>query len=214
MAITFNSTNISAISFNNTDISTVTFNGTTVFTKYVTYTFPNSNVKMSAASQYGFYADCDARNSANQDDFYAFDNNLDTAYVGYVTSTQTAGKLYLTFPYKVLIQSITVKNRGYATSGDILGGIRTGTIKCSTAGNGTYDITYATINRGSDAETRSAATTYTNANYNNTAVKQISVQGTSWGDGTSSWHVIGEVSITFKVLASDLAAWKTQYNIA
>lgn len=88
-----------------------------------------------------------------------------TAYVGYVTSTQTAGKLYLTFPYKVLIQSITVKNRSYATSGDIVGGIRTGTIKCSTAGNGTYDITYATINRGSDAETRSAATTYTNANY-------------------------------------------------
>ena len=198
MAITFNGTNISAISCNNTDISTVTFNGTTVFTKYVTYTFPNSNVKMSDASQYGFYADCDARNNANQDDFYAFDNNLDTAYVGYVTSTQTAGKLYLTFPYKVLIQSITVKNRSYETSGGIVGGIRTGTIKCSTAGNGTYDITYATIN----------------ANYNNTAVKQISVQGTSWGNGSSSWHVIGEVSVTFKVLASDLAAWKTQYNIA
>lgn len=165
----------------------------------------------------------DYRNSATQSAYCAFDNNLATGFISRYSSTQSYGKITIVFPFPIYIQSIIIKNTSVNPAGRSgIGRIKTGYIYISpntatanfnTSTSSLTSYTFATLSR-SDPTTASYATTHTNDSYTNTAIRSICITGTAWGSGSSSWHIIGEVSINFKVASNDLSSWKSTYSIS
>lgn len=217
MAIKYNGVNITAVKYNSDEINLVKYNDTIVYENLITYTFPNASAKMTSDTSLGIKTYYDSRTDAAYSAYRAFDNNLTTAFIGNYTATQTEGaKISVVFPFAVQVQSITIKNANpNPKSLSNVGGLKTGYIYMSKSAqtNATYtDILYASLNRANPTAA-GGATTHANANYASTDVRSIRISGTSWGSGTSYWHVIGDVSITFKARASDLQSWANTYDI-
>lgn len=220
MGISYNCDDISAVNYNNGVLSSVLYNGIEVWpnAELVDYVFPNENFKMTsdkteAGSGY-IQAYYDARNYAYTSSFKAFDDDLSTAYVGKYTSAQDNGRITIAFPFDIYIQSITIKNASInpCSSSANIGGLKKGYIYThpdTVTGNFTPTskdgtLTYAMLERD-NASTAGYATTHTNPEYSDTAIRSICICGSGWGsDGAQSWHVIGEVSLAFKAKSKDL----------
>lgn len=223
MAIKYNDTTLTSVKYNSGEIYLVTYNGTAVFDK-INYTFPNSNAKMTSDSCLGINTYYDARYQTTYSAYKAFDNSTSTAFAGTKTETQTTGnRIAIVFPFNVQVQSITIKNAasGFSSYLSYSGGLRTGYIYMSSSAlsdssaitSSKYSITYATLSRGSTATTSAGSTTHTNSSYTSTNVRSILIVGNSWGSGTSTSHVIGEVSINFNVAYSTLKSWASTYSV-
>lgn len=216
MAIKYNDATLSTIKYNSSEIYLGKYNSTTVYEKMVTYTFPNAYARMTSDTSLGIKCYYDERAGESYTAYKAFDNSLTTAYIGSYTSDQAQGKVGIVFPFNIQVQSVTIKNANpNPKSSSNVGGLASGWIYMSSSAQTTVtytDIKYAAITR-SNPTTAGGSTTHTNSSYATTNVRSIRVSGGSWGNGSSYWHVIGEISITFKVVYSSLKSWADTYGI-
>ena len=220
MAIIFNGSNVSSVVFNGTNLANFKFNGTEVFEQWVEYTFPNSNAKLSSANSMGFNV---YQASNNSDGYKIFDNNSGT-YGGTNLST-TLFNAAIVFPFPILIKSVSITNwsgSSYTNNANLIVGkilVSPNVESAAFSPGGSNVQVYADVNRSSVSGTTGGKTTHSNSSFNGTSIRSIDLYSTketsNWSGGSSNYGCrVGEMSVTFYVKASDLAAWKSQYSIS
>ncbi len=217
MAITFNTSDIGTVKFNTAELSSVRYNGTEVWSRaeLVDYTFPNATAELTENGDYGMVTFYDSRNRVEHDPVYAFDNTLDNGYAKY-TSTQNQGRIGICLPFPIQLQSITIANAASSTvTGKPAGAgaLLTANVHVSAdesrtsifdASSGNDVLLWATIER-QNATAYSAETEHfpTDEAMTKEWIRSICINSLSW---SSSWHVIGEVTLKFKAKSTDLVA--------
>lgn len=201
MAITFNGTNISSVSFNNTDISTVTFNGTTVFTKYVSYTFPNANAKMVSATDAGqrgfkFNEQVSSNGStANASHPYWHSLSMNTSQYCSFNGNQSA-KLDIYFPAEM----------GY---------VKLTKLQITSTDGSAWGLNGATVRTGKDtiSDTSSLFGTFS-SNLTLSKSEGVSCNIIRIYVSHTNGAGFGNIALSFTINKSNLTAWKNKYGIS
>lgn len=207
MAITFNSTALSAITFNSNPIDIATYNGTVVYENAAYYSMPRSadNVAMTSNSSYGFNASGSTVFSSSFQYFKSFDSSSSTVFktpssspilllkfidpndqtnpgLGDVTITK------VTVSYSDNLSGATIYVGDYSalSSKTVTVGSNAKIFASSIAGNGEYAVP---------------------SNLSNFTCNCVRISKS----GASGDTQFGNVTVFFKVGASKLAAWKAKY---